>query len=293
MSLIYEDYGLRPVQAGVVAGLKGITCTHVVESSELIGIEVEVENAHVAALANLNKVWTMVADGSLRNNGLEFITKPIPAKDGPLALEYLLKHYLNQECCFSPRTSVHVHLNVQDLTRAQAMDYILLYAVYEKLFYKYAGRGRMKNIYCVPLSDCDLLTYLCEKGETRDRNWSKYTGLNTLPILSYGTIEFRHMHGTFDVAKLSVWINLIVKLKEYIKASTTKQVRGTIAEMNDGFDFQNLMHDIWGKYAGAFKYEGPEELNYLQAKQALATQTTVRTIQQAASKSSLFHSFKG
>jgi hypothetical protein len=292
MSLIWEDYGLRQVLPGVVAGMKTIACEHVVDSLELVGIEVEVENAGNLT-ANLNKTWTMVADGSLRNTGIELITKPIPAKDAPLALEYLLKHYLTQDCCFSPRTSVHVHLNVQDLTRGQVVDYILLYAVYEKLFYKFAGRGRAKNIYCVPLSDCDLLTYMCEMGETRDRQWSKYTGLNTLPILTYGTVEFRHMHGTYDVGKLSTWINLITKLKEYIKGSTSKQIRGGIADMNDGFDFQGLMHEIWGKYAGAFKYDGPEELNYLQAKQALAARSNVRLIQNAGTKTSLFYSFKG
>jgi hypothetical protein len=183
----------------------------------------------------------------------EVISKPFEATHAPAMLNYLFNQFLDgKSCCFGPRTSVHVHLNVQDLTRPQALDFVLMYAVYERLFYKFAGRGRQKNVYCVPLADCDLLVNLVDFGETRARDWSKYTGLNTLPIHEYGTIEFRHMHGTTDVRKLTQWINLICKLKEYIKRTPTKTIRSTFASMNDGFDFGALMSDIFGEHAAVF-----------------------------------------
>jgi hypothetical protein len=292
VSTIVEEYGLRTVTPFSPAGFKTVEVKSFVNSTELIGIEVEVENARNVT-QGLNKVWQVVADGSLRNNGLEFITRPIPASAAPVCLEYLLNQYLAKDCCFGPRTSIHIHLNMQDMTRSQVVDFVLLYSIYEKLFYKFTGRGRQKNIYCVPLSDCDLLPYLVEYGETRDGSWSKYTGLNTLPIREHGTVEFRHMHGTTDVAKLSTWINLICKLKEHIRRTTSKQVRTMISEMNDGFDFGGLLQEIFGDYAGAFRYEGPEELNYLQAKQALSSRNNVRTFQNGLSSSSAFHTFKG
>lgn len=294
MANIMEEYGLRQVQHHPVAGLsKALPDGVAVTSTEIIGIEVEVENAADRVGQGLNRVWQQITDGSLRNNGIELVSRPIQATAAPAALEHLLKSYLTENCCFSPRTSVHVHLNVQDLTRTQAVDFILIYAIYEKLFYKFTGRGRQKNIYCVPLSDCDLLVYLADNGETRNDGWSKYTGLNTLPIRTQGTIEFRHMHGTFDVAKLSMWINLICKLKEYIKRATTKQIRQAIAEMNDGYDFEGLMNEVFGEYAAAFKYEGPLELNYLQAKQAIGAKTNTRTFVNGGTNAAAFYNFKG
>jgi hypothetical protein len=265
-----------------------------VPSQELVGIEIEVENMQQANPGHdINRVWNIVQDGSLRNNGLEFTTKPIPASAAPVALEYLLKQYLSQECCFSPRTSVHVHLNVQNLQQAQVLDYLLLYVVFEQLFYKFVGKGRQKNIYCVPLSDSNLLANLVDYGETRRSQWSKYTGLNTLPVGEYGTIEWRHMHGTTDVAKLSVWINLITKLKEYVVRVGTKGVRSAIAEMHDGYNFSGLLQEIFGEHAEHLRYEGPKELSYLQAKQAMASYSTTRTVQGNLSPRSSFFTFKG
>lgn len=295
MATIVEEYGLRPVSPAIVAGLsKHQADGMVVSSRELIGIEVEVEN-YTPKLGTLNRVWNVTTDGSLRNNGAEVISKPIEAIHAPMMLNYLFNEFLdNKQCCFGPRTSIHVHLNVQDLTRAQALDFILVYAIYERLFYKFAGRGRQKNVYCVPLSDSDLLVNLADQGETRGGNWSKYTGLNTLPIREYGTIEFRHMHGTINVHKLTTWINLICKLKEYIKRTSTKTVRSMVAEMYDGFDFGAHLADIFGEYANAFRYEGPQELNYIQVKQALTSRASVvSNFHRNLKTDSSFFTFKG
>lgn len=290
MATILEEYGIRPIQPHNVTGLGKVSSPHVVTSTEFVGIEVEVEN--VGLLPAMNRVWQHHEDASLRNGGAELVTQPILATVAPVCLEHLFTQVLSAECCFGPRTSVHVHLNVQDLTRPQTMDLILLYSIYEKLFYKFVGKGREKNIYCVPLYDCDMLPNLIDLGETRNNRWSKYTGFNTLPIRTYGTVEFRHMHGTTDVAKLAMWINLICKLKEYVRRVGTKDIRTMIATMNDEFDFGNLLQEVFGEYARAFRYEGPHELNYLQAKQALAARATTRAFMTGASKASAFYTFK-
>lgn len=295
MPTIVEEYGLRAVTPVTPAGLSKYQVQGAnVASRELIGIEVEVEN-YTPKVGTLNKVWQVTNDGSLRNNGAELITRPIEAIHAPMMLNYLFEEFLDaKRCCFGPRTSIHVHVNVQDLTRAQAVDFILMYAAYEQLFYKFAGRGRQKNVYCVPLADCDLLVNLIDYGETRDRQWSKYTGLNTLPISEYGTIEFRHMHGTINVHKLATWINLICKLKEYIKRTSTATIRSMIAEMHDGFDFGALAADIFGEHAQALHYEGPQELNYVQVKQALTKRsTTVNNFHRNLKNDSAFFAFKG
>lgn len=289
---VMQQYGLAPVSAHRITGLADIRTEHVINSTEIVGIEVEVENA-VMITSALNRAWQRKEDGSLRNGGIELVTRPINASAAPVCLEYLMRHWLNQECCFSPRTSVHVHLNVQDIERPQVLDMVLIYTIFERLFYNFVGRGRHKNIYCVPLTECGLLPNLVDYGETRDMQWSKYTGLNTLPIRDIGTIEFRHMHGTMDVAKLCTWIGLICKLKEYVRKTNTKDIRSMISFMDEKFDYGSLLKDVFGQYADVLKYTGPQELTFLQAKQALIPFSRTRNIQQQYSRDSAFAKFKG
>src|SRR5215213_1967548 len=159
MTTILEKFGINPVQIVVPKGLDYVGSVSI-RSEHAIGIEVEVENVVDVARIPKGSVWTSKTDGSLRNAGMEFITMPIPASYAPAVLNQLMTQVLNQHCSFSPRTSVHVHLNVQDLELHQALDYVLLYSIFEKLFYKFAGRGRIRNIFCVPITETDLLVNL-------------------------------------------------------------------------------------------------------------------------------------
>lgn len=223
--------------------------------SELgIGIEVEVENHHVKANPN-DYVWHGTADGSLRNGGLEYVSKPIPASWGSIAIQELLGQCLDEnECCFSPRTSIHVHINMQDVETEVVEDIILLYSVFEKLFFRFTGRGRVKNIYCVPLTDTNCLNSLLNVGFNNARgSWSKYSALNLLPIAEYGTIEFRHMHGTFDAKKVSIWIRLLTTLCEYVIAQ--KGCREEIQQMSQGYDFPALLKKIFDTDSEYLKYQ--------------------------------------
>lgn len=301
MTTVAEKYRLNPPLEGQVTGLRS---NHNIPSNQLIGIEVEVENVIGTQLPR-NTVWHAVADGSLRNDGMEFVSLPIKASSAPAALEQLLSDVLNQACHFSPRTSVHVHLNVQDMEVSQAIDLVMLYAVFEKLFYKFAGRGRIRNIYCVPITETKLLTRLVEKGLGEE--WSKYTGLNLTPIRgtgrgsddrregAYGTVEFRQMHGTFSVEKLCQWIDLITSLKEYILKSSTKDFRAMMHSMDDSFDFNKLLNEVFGEKAQWLKYDGFGDVRhtYMAAKSAMLSSRTITRIMGSSSSDSLFLKFKG
>jgi hypothetical protein len=173
MATICEKYGQNRV--GAYPPNKAIVerkTQSVVESSELIGIEVEVEAAANRGIS-LNRVWSTKEDNSLRNGGCEFVSQPIMARHAPAALEHLMNDYLDMNiCCFSPRTSVHIHLNMQDMTPDQCVDYIMLYSIFEKQLYKFVGKNRRKNVFCVPLADTTMLMSLAEYGETRQRAWA-------------------------------------------------------------------------------------------------------------------------
>ena len=223
-----------------------------IPSEEVIGIEVEAEN--VQHVSGLNDVWQVTEDGSLRNSGREFITHPVAAKFAPNALENLLN---NRSFCFSPRTSVHVHLNCMDIANNQVIDILLLYCLYEKALFRFVGKGRQKNIYCVPITECNLLANIERFGVKAP--WEKYTALNLLPLREHGTIEFRHMHGTTDVRKLSIWIDLITRLKEYVKAHSSDEIRRAINAFTEA-DIGRLSNDIWGDVAGQLEISDPDEV---------------------------------
>lgn len=256
MPLISETFDITAVTAYIPKDLPTGDDVWTISSSELIGIEVEVEN--VGNVAGLNPCWTAAEDGSLRNNGREFITHPIPAYYAIGALLNLFEGKYAKNFCFSPRTSVHVHLNCQDLSTQQVVDILLLYGLYERLLYRFVGKSRWKNIYCTPVTETDFYSNLGYYGVKAP--WEKYTGLNILPLSQHGTIEFRHMHGTTDVRKLSIWIDLITKFKEYVKTHSTDSIRKTIINFTAD-QISKLAADIWGNPLAQFlEMSDPEEV---------------------------------
>jgi hypothetical protein len=243
-----------------------------ISSKELIGIEVEVEN--IVELGETNNAWNNTTDGSLRNNGAEFVSLPIAACDAPAILNSLMVDTLRASACFSPRTSVHVHMNFANDQLETALDVLLMYCVFERLFYKFVGRQRIKSIYCVPVTETEFLKNIGISGFNPAR-WEKYTGLNARPLAQYGTLEFRHMHGTSDVRKLSIWIDLITRLKTFCLKQGTKNIRALIAAMNDDFNFKGLLDDIFGHMSMFMKYESIEDVRftYTTTKLALCKKT--------------------
>lgn len=296
MTTILEKFKLRPVQVFIPKGLDDHPFE--IKSEQIIGIEVEVENVQHEINIPKSSPWVHTSDNSLRNNGAEFVTKPIPANTAPGVLAQLLNKILVQECHFSPRTSVHVHVNAQDMALHQVIDLVLVYSIFEKLLYRFAGRGRVRNIFCVPITE----TNLCSKMIESSLAWEKYTGLNLCPLYqarddvsAYGTMEFRQMHGTFSVDKLCLWIDLLVHLKEFIMKSDTKNIRRMIIGMDDSFNFDALTREVFGPNAGVLKFCGLEELRegYLVAKEALVGGRNTTKMYSSASDEARFFKFKG
>lgn len=235
----------------------------VIESKRAVGIEVEVEN-HQLLRRTYSGVWQQHNDGSLRNNGIEYVTHPIAACHAPMAMQELLVQALNpDECCFSPRTSIHVHVDFTDEDDSSVVSTTLMYSLFEKLFFRFTGRGRIKNIYCVPVIDTNMLTGVATFTDTRTaiQVWSKYSAVNMLPVSQYGTLEFRHMHGTFDLDKVCIWIRLITKLVDWVCQKTTPKVLASLFEsMDENYDYVGLLNTIFGDDAMHLKYQGFEDV---------------------------------
>jgi hypothetical protein len=245
----------------IMDGKKYIPPFRLKDHNTFLGIEVEVERVFrergVLSVNDNFYLWDNIADGSLRNNGREFVSIPLRGDSVSFAISELHKILSTEKTCigheFTDRTSVHVHMNVRDMEIKDLKNLILTYLVVEPLMYAFVGGDRAKNIFCVPITQSHLtyqLGQIMEVGE-RDfvaytRNWYKYTGLNLLPIGKYGTIEFRHMVGTTNEEFLNKWLNMILSLKQYSNSVSLEKNKERILGLNTNSEYFNFLREVFG-----------------------------------------------
>jgi len=213
--------------------------TPVVGGDTYIGVEVELEHVDYYDKHLSNSVWKAMNDGSLKERGKEFVTRPIRFKFLEIELmrlyEVILAHKVTDRC------STHVHMNVRDMSLYQLRNFIALYMVFEKSMFNYSG-NRWRNIHCVPM--CNDISRTREFVRSLEVGhvafgWSKYSACNLSPIYGgdgsdkIGTIEFRHMIGTVDSKYLIGWINLITSLKLAAKSWDWEEIYSEIVTMNE------------------------------------------------------------
>lgn len=190
------------------------------------GIEIECEGKGIQAIDS--KTWTSEPDGSLRGNypesACEFVLKkPILFKNVEAAIDELIGHQANAEFNFSFRTSVHIHMNVQDLTSTQLYNLIYTYLLLEQPLVNYCGDSRKANRFCLRLRDAEgmmeILTNLFRTGHQHLRripaDHMRYASINLEAFKKYGSIEFRAMRGTMDKAIILPWVQMLNSIKLY------------------------------------------------------------------------------
>ncbi len=188
-------------------------------SDTAVGIEIEVEN--VSAEGVTLKFWDTVRDGSIVN-GIEFVSKPVWGTAIWEALNEVGKLLAKEDPYLSFRTSVHIHVNVLEMSPAQLSHFVPLYIMYEPaLFRMHETWGRYDNIFCVPVRKsirvqdgyAALLQDLKNERIRSDYVGYKYSAFNPNALARFGTIEFRHMGGTASMDEIDQWINILLQLK--------------------------------------------------------------------------------
>lgn len=208
------------------------------------GIEYEIE-----AIQDWDDVpaWALhriEKDGSLRNNGREFITNPLNYEQHLKFFKELhstIKLDFKKEP-FSERTSIHVHVNCGDLSEEQTKALILCYALLEPVFFDFAGNARKHNIHCVPLSFTSLPGKYKKDLVSLIGAWSKYTAFNIVPLGNQCTIEFRHLGGTNDYDRFVKWLDLIKTLYDFIDKNKEFNLGKFLAEGNEARELYQLIY---------------------------------------------------
>lgn len=205
-----------------------------------IGMECEIEAIEDHGQAE-SMGWRVTTDGSLRNNGYEYISSPVSipkASQMFKGLQGTIKTGTYDP--FSQRTSIHVHANCANLKLREVRDTVWLYALFEEAFFLMCSPERRDNIHCTPLTETYLPTiYNCGLSTMVSR-WHKYTALNLKPLTKQGTIEFRHMQGHADMFLMDEWLLIIRNL-----IATAKETPFTADLLSDG-NIKILFGKIFG-----------------------------------------------
>lgn len=204
---------------------------------DVFGIEIELEGVGDEGLHfRAPKGWLHHADGSLRG-GAEFVSNgPRTLEEVSNDLDVLNATFTKNDFVpvFSFRTSLHVHMNVGDLTHLQLLNMFALYTIFEQPMLEMGGEERVGNVHCLPVFlapyPIDTLRNGLREPENKYadrgldnalrmlmRNDQRYASFNWSSIAKFGTVEFRSHRGTADKDTVMRWVRLILCLKHKAK----------------------------------------------------------------------------
>jgi len=211
----------------VITQIFGLDSSHTKPTQTLFGIECEIESIRDC---NLPEEWEAKQDGSLRNNGMEYVSVPMCREDAVGAFQELHRSLdiRRPEEKFSPRTSIHVHVNCKNLEDTHVRNVVLMYALFEELFFLQVDPSRRENIHCVALNETHLPARYSHRLQDLWSIWSKYTALNLKPLSVLGTLEFRHSDGHDDAKRFDDWLKCIEQL--FSVAKTTQLSPTTVTQ---------------------------------------------------------------
>lgn len=191
-----------------------------------VGIEIEVEGANL--FNSPVEWWTAVADGSLRaykgsHPPIEYVLRePVGRKDVEPALRYLSDRLRSNksEIVMSHRCSVHVHLNIQQMKMQSLLNFMCLYYIFEDVLMEHAAPERRGNLFCLRAKDASLqienLVHAIQSGQWSQmmQNEYRYSAMNPAAMSEHGSLEFRAMKGTVDIAVIKDWVTILLALKD-------------------------------------------------------------------------------
>lgn len=222
----------------------------------VFGIEIEAEGNNLREVKN--RFWRTEDDNSLRgeypHSRAEFVLKnPIEPDQVKPALESLVKALEGAEFDFSHRTSVHVHVNVQELTHVQVCNFIYTYLLLEEPLMTYCGKARKGNRFCLRLSDAegmlDVIERMFSDGEGSHRvagDNVRYSAINLAALNKYGSLEFRAMRGNMDVGVITTWTEILYKLRSFaVQVNDPKAILALLEKFGAEMFMRNIMGDLY------------------------------------------------
>ncbi len=193
-------------------------------ASDRIGLELELESSKAQPLAWVNNqtMWAIHNDGSLRQNGIEYVFRqPLWGGDIDAALQLFEDNTKGIPFVDTGYGSTHVHYNVGNLLVTEVMSIVVGWSILEDAFLTVCKPSRDGNNFAQRFNVLNSLsqTLVSSYGPSKriDRlfasisaDYWKYSNLNIATIRTLGTVEFRPYHSTWDIKEIRSWIDRIV-----------------------------------------------------------------------------------
>jgi hypothetical protein len=193
------------------------------------GIEVEIEDVRNPTVDP--GLWRFTNDSSLRN-GIELISHPLENGEILSALSALDIFYKrNSGAVFSHRCSIHIHLNVSQITYEQLIVMLGFYLTVENLFFAAFFPHRKGNNYCYPLANTQMTQNDISRRRLSRETW-KYAAVNCYHLMDFGTLEFRQHPGTKDVFQLLTWIKTLQNIFTYAQETKLDDFKEVLWGLN-------------------------------------------------------------
>lgn len=215
----------------------------------LYGIELEAEDAGEVGPAY---GWFITTDGSLRNNGREFVFDGPCDYDAAVDRIETLASAIKQASrapLHNPRTSVHIHVDVTWMTPEQFRMFVINWACVEPALFSKYGSGREYSPYCVPLHQGRTYLYhlLLASEQCRDdaemmlRDY-KYTALSCNRFNDLGTMEARLFNGTNSADTMIEYLSVLDKLVRGSGVADVLEYMGSLDYLEQAVDLMELIH---------------------------------------------------
>lgn len=224
-----------------------------------MGLELEIEFKHALNIVALRHAmdmfgaaaWTVTKDGSLRDHGYEFISKPLGQVNLTAEVTNLFKAFesCDLKCTRSHRTSTHVHLNFSKNTLLEAYQFLLLYYFLEPTLFCLTEEDRWHNTFCVSsgTTSSDILSAANDRMVPfwemyNNEEHAKYASLNLVPYTRLGTFESRIYHGADNAEDVINWFTALQEIKQYaVKFKSLKTLYKKLEET----DFKVLLKEVF------------------------------------------------
>lgn len=218
-----------------------------------VGIEVEVEGHNLPH--EIKSYWEAKKDGSLRGaDNCEYVLRqPCQRKSVKKFLKYLSDQLKKADAKIdnSPRTSVHVHLNMNKKSLTDCYTLAVMYYLFEDAMHRIAGESRVGNLFCLGASDAEfIIDVLVKSARQRKFNLNpdqlRYTSVNLCAIQHFNSVEFRALRGTTDPHVIGEWVELLLSLKDAAsKYHDPAELMGDFSRLGP----ENLTEVVFGKRA--------------------------------------------
>jgi len=235
MSLNHKLADFIPIQ-NIILDAEAAACPQFPDPVGM-GVEIEIENATGVRLTEESSAyWGIKDDPSLRNNGKEFVfLAPKSGRNFMHAIELFndMVEAANIKPVLTTRCSMHIHINVSDMTANEAINLFMLFLLFEPALYTVGNKDRYHNTFCVGFTHQPNLLYSVGEVLYSDNihsflkmvnGWFKYTGFNFAPISQQGSVEIRTHQGTLNADDIILWARLLNCITVYSKNKTTNEI---------------------------------------------------------------------